>query len=191
LGDQAYQIIFCTIAITFNSIMMFTSKIMSSFWKSLTAATVLSTATLISLTSIALAQEEAPVAPKCTDNSYKCLYAKEVYRLDKIKEGCALQEKQIKGITYQLCRSKGKIVSTSEAITEAGDGIGYWFENGKVVAVRYFHDGTLVTFTGSKVKAIYDDSNSRLEKPTTTARKQFETAAASGYRSIFKVFGVR
>jgi hypothetical protein len=171
--------------------MIFTSKIMPSFWKSLTAATVLSTAALISLIPVALAQEEAPVAPKCTDNSYKCLYAKEVYRLDKIKEGCALQEKQIKGITYQLCRSKGKIVSTSEAITEAGDGIGYWFENGKVVAVRYFHDGTLVTFASSKVKTIYDDGNSRFEKPTATARKQFETAAASGYRSIFKVFGVR
>jgi hypothetical protein len=176
---------------TLNFIMMFSSKIMSSLWKSLTAATLLSTAALISFTSVALAQEEALIAPKCTDNSYQCLYEKDVYRLDKIKEGCALQEKQIKGITYQLCRSKGKIVSTSEAITEAGDGIGYWFENGKVVAVRYFHDGTLVVFTGSKVKIIYNSSNNRFEKPTATARKQFETAALSGYKSIFKVFGVR
>jgi hypothetical protein len=166
-------------------------KNMSSLWKPFAVATLLSTAVLITFTSIALAQEEAPVVPKCTDNSYKCLYAKEIYRLDKITEGCATQEKEIKGINYKTCRIKGKIVSASEAISEAGDGVGYWFEKGKVVAVRYFHDGTLVTFTGSKVKTVYDDSNSRLEKPTVTARKQFETSAASGYKSIFKVFGIR
>jgi hypothetical protein len=166
-------------------------KNMSSLWKSFTAATLLSTAVLINLTPLALAQEEAPAAPKCTNNSYKCLYEKEIYRLGKIKAGCESQEKQVKGITYQICRSQGKIVSASEAITEAGDGVGYWFEKGQVVAVRYFHDGTLVIFTGSKVKTVYDDSNSRFEKPTATARKQFETAAAGGYKSIFKVFGIR
>jgi hypothetical protein len=48
-----------------------------------------------------------------------------------------------------------------------------------------------VTFTGSKVKTIYDDSNNRFETPSAAARKQFETAAASGYKSIFKVFGIR
>jgi hypothetical protein len=166
-------------------------KNMSSLWKSFTAATLLSTVVFINLTPLAVAQEETPVAPKCADNSYKCLYEKEIYRLDKIRAGCASQEKQVKGITYQICRIKGKIVSASESITEAGDGIGYWFENGKVVAIRYLHDGTLVTFTGSKVKTVYDDSNSRLEKPNAAARKQFESAAASGYKSIFKVFGIR
>ncbi len=164
---------------------------MSSLWKSFTAATLISTAVLIGLTPLALAQEEAPVAPKCNDTSYKCLHEKELYRLAKITEGCVTQKKEVKGISYQLCQINGKVVSASEAIIEAGDGIGYWFEKGKVVAVRYFHDGTLVTFTGSKVQAVYDDSNNRLEKPNAAARKQFETTAASGYKSIFKVFGIR
>jgi hypothetical protein len=164
---------------------------MSSLWKSLTAATLLSTVILANTTPLVLAQEEAPVAPKCTDTSYKCSHEKAQYRLAKITEGCVEQKKEVKGITYQLCRINGKVVSTSEAISEAGDGIGYWFEKGKVVAVRYFHDGTLVTFTGSKVKTIYDDSNNRFETPSAAARKQFETAAASGYKSIFKVFGIR
>lgn len=166
---------------------------MFSFWQSFTAATLLSTAVLNS-TPLAFAQEEAPVAPACTDNSYKCLQSKEQYRLAKITEGCAAQKKEVKGITYELCRINGKVVSASESITEAGDGVGYWFEKGQVVAIRYFHDGTLVTFAGSKVKTvrnIYDDSNGRLEKPNAVARKQFETAAARGYQSIFKVFGIR
>jgi hypothetical protein len=164
---------------------------MSSLWKSFATATLLSTTALINLTPLALAQAEAPVAPTCTDTSYKCLYEKEIYRLAKITEGCVAQKKAIKGITYEICRINGKVVNASEAITEFGDGIGYWFENGKVVAVRYLHDGTLVTFTGSKVKTVYDDSNSRIEKPTAAARKQFETTAISGYKSIFKVFGIR
>lgn len=164
---------------------------MSSPWKSFTAATLLSTAVLISITPLVLAQDEAPIAPECTDNSYKCLYAKEQYRLDKMVVGCAAQTKEVKGITYRVCRIKGKVVSASESITEVGDGVGYWFEKGKVVAVRYFHDGTLVAFTSSKVKTVYDDGNSRIEKPNATARQQFEATAAGGYKSIFKVFGIR
>ncbi len=156
------------------------------------AATLLSSTVLID--TAALAQEAVPIAPTCTNNSYQCLRSKEQYRLGKITEGCAVQEKEVKGITYRLCRINGQVVSASEAITEAGDGIGYWFEKGSVVALRYFHDGTLVTFTGAKVKAVrnvYDDSNNRFEKPTAAARKQFEATAANGYQSIFKVFKVR
>jgi hypothetical protein len=164
---------------------------MSSFWKHCTASLLLSATVLASISPFALAQDEAPTAPDCTDQLAACLYKKDIYRIDRLAYGCQKQKKEVKSITYEICRSKGKIVTVSEAITDYGDGIGYWFENGKVVAIRYFHDSTLVTFKGNKVSAFYDSGSENSTKPTSLARKQFETAAASGYKSIFKVFGVR
>jgi hypothetical protein len=164
---------------------------MSSFWKSRTASLLLSATVLLSINPLASAQEEAPKAPDCTDQSAACLYKKDVYRMDKLAQGCQVQKKVVEATTYEICRSKGKIVTVSEVLTEYGDGIGYWFENGKVVAVRYFHTGTLVIFKGNKVSAFYDGGSERSTKPSSVARKQFEAAAAGGYKSIFKVFGVR
>ncbi len=165
---------------------------MSSFWKSLTALALLATTALLVISPLSSAQEDAPTVPTCNDQSAECLYKKDAYRLDKLAQGCQEQKKVIKSMTYRLCRKNGKIVSAAESLTEAGDGMGYWFEQGKVVAVRYFHDGTLVTFKGAKISAIYADGGSeRITKPTSEARKQFETAADGGYKSIFKVFGVR
>jgi hypothetical protein len=165
---------------------------MSSFWKSYPAAVLLSVTVLLAVNPLVSAQDVALTPPDCTDQSAACLYKKDVYRLDKLAQGCLEQKKVAKVTTYRICRNKGKVVSVSEALTEAGDGVGYWFKNGKVIAVRYFHDGTLVIFNGTKISAIYaDDGSERITKPTSEARKQFQAAAAGGYKSIFKVFGVR
>jgi hypothetical protein len=50
----------------------------------------------------------------------------------------------------------------------------------------------MVTFKGEKVIAVYGDGGSdRSTKPTDLARKQFESAAATGYQPILKKFGNR
>jgi hypothetical protein len=161
---------------------------MSRFWKFYTATTLCLTAGW-GMPSFA---QDNPTAPTCTDQSAKCLYEQDKYRLDKLAQGCKEQKKTDKNTTYRVCRKSGKIVTAAEALTTAGDGMGYWFDNGKVIAIIYFHDGTLVTFKNGKVSAIYTDGGSdRSTKPEAAARQNLESAAAQGYQSIYKKMGIR
>jgi hypothetical protein len=162
---------------------------MTRFWKFCTATTLCLATFGWTIPSFA---QEAPTAPTCTDQSAKCLYEQDKYRLDRLTQNCKEQKKSDKNMTYRVCRKSDKIVSASESLTKEGDGMGYWFENGKVIAMVYFHDGTLVTFNKGKVSAVYQDGGTeRSTTPTATARKQFENAAVNGYQSIFKKMGIR
>jgi hypothetical protein len=140
--------------------------------------------------SPAIAQE-ALVNPTCNSQAASCLYQKEVYRLQRMTLTCLVQKKVVENMTYSICRSNGKVVSASESLTSEGDGMGYWFRKGRVVAIRYFHDGSLVTFKNGKALAHYVDEGSEMQTQLSReARQQFESAAATGARSILKQFGL-
>jgi hypothetical protein len=138
-----------------------------------------------------MAQEDKIVQPTCSDRSATCLHQQEVYRLGLLTSKCKETKKVVGNMTYSICRLKGKVVSASESLTNEGDGLGYWFENGKVVAVRYFHDGNLVTFKNGKAVALHENEGSEVRTKLTIAeRKNFESTAATGARSILKKFGL-
>jgi hypothetical protein len=133
--------------------------------------------------------QQVSAPPTCKSSSAQCLYQKAAYRLDTIAANCQEQKKVVKDMTYRVCKVRGKIVTASESLTEAGDGMGYWFDRGNVVGIRYFHDGTLVTFINGKATTIYLDGGSSIQtKLSTPERQRFESVAKSGYRSIFKQF---
>ena len=70
-------------------------------------------------------------APTCDDASAQCLYAHRVYQLEQSTQGCRETRKVERNMTYTVCRLNGRPVNASEFLTEFGDGIGYWFENGR------------------------------------------------------------
>jgi hypothetical protein len=138
----------------------------------------------------AIAQEEL-VNPTCDNQTASCLYQKEVYRLQRMTLTCLAEKKVVGNMTYGICRSSGKVVSASESLTNEGDGMSYWFRNGRVIAIRYFHDGSLVTFKNGKALAHYVDEGSEMQtRLSKESRRQFESAAATGARSILKQFGL-
>lgn len=135
---------------------------------------------------------DAPTKPTCTDNSAQCQHDKDSYQLTSMVFGCQKAEKQAGGMTFSICTAKGKVVAASESVTEAGDGLGYYFKNGKVVAMRYFHDGNLAILNNGKLVKLYEDGGSPMTVKTTftaAERKNIENTAATGYRSILKKFG--
>jgi hypothetical protein len=139
-----------------------------------------------------LAVDEAPIAPTCKNQSAKCLYEQDSYRVSSLTYGCKKQEKSANGITYSVCRKNGKMVSASEYSPEADAGLAYWFDQGKVIAIRYYGDSTLVMLKGAKVRAVYNVyDEGKTSQPTVEQRKQFESTAATGYKSIFRRFGIR
>ncbi len=73
-----------------------------------------------------------------------------------------------------------------------GDGIGYWFENGRVVAIQRFHDGSLMVFNQGNLTEIYLDGGSEMQTQfTATERQELETMARNGFRDIFRKLNVR
>lgn len=59
------------------------------------------------------------------------------------------------GTKYSVCTANAggqgqyRFISASATVIETGDGIGYWYYlNGKVAAIRFFHNGQLFMFDG-------------------------------------------
>lgn len=130
--------------------------------------------------------------PTCDHASAQCLYAHRVYQLEQSTQGCRETRKVERNMTYSVCRLNGRPVKASESLTELGDGLGYWFENGQVVAIQQFHDGTLILFNQGKVTELYVDGGSDIQKDfSPQERQRLETMARNGYRDIFRRLNVR
>jgi hypothetical protein len=143
--------------------------------------------------SVAGAQDGNIVKPTCGDRSATCLHQQEIYRLSLLTSKCKVTEKVVGNTLYSICRLNSKVVSASTSLPRTkgaeDDGLGYWFENGKVVAVRDVRYGTLVTFKNGKALAIYESEGSAVRTKLTSAERQkFERTAATGARSILKEF---
>lgn len=121
----------------------------------------------------------------------EAFYNTKLRLLEQIAEGCE-EKRQTKGnITYQICTFDGEPVQASEALTEVGDGIGFWFENNKVRAIRFFHSGDLAFFDDNgQLEVVFSDGGKMQTNVTATERKELEETAKNGYRSILKVFKI-
>lgn len=129
--------------------------------------------------------------PTCDDAVVQCMYDKMVYKLDQSTQGCQETRKRESNMTYTICQLTGKgIVRASEVLTEHGDGLGYWFENGQVIAIRAFHDNSLLVFNQGKLSAIYEfDLKGKIQGKTLFSapeRARIEELAQNGYKSIFQ-----
>jgi hypothetical protein len=111
--------------------------------------------------------------------------------LEQIVEGCEDNQKTQDNITYQICTIDGEPVQASEAIPE-GDGIGFWFENNKVRAIRFFHSGDLAFFDDNgKLEVVFSVYEGKMQtNVTATEKKELEETAKNGYRSIFEKFKI-
>ncbi|MFB2924298.1 MULTISPECIES: hypothetical protein [Aerosakkonema] len=123
-----------------------------------------------------------------TDEAF---YNAQVQQLEEMTEGCQEKKKTQGNITYQICTINGKPVQASEALTEAGDGLGFWFQNNKVRAIRFFHNGDLAIFDeNGRLQVRFYDGNEMQTDFTETERKELEATAKNGYRDIFAVFKI-
>lgn len=128
----------------------------------------------------------------CDNNAdVQCTYDNILYKLNQITQGCRETRKRESNMTYTICRLNGKgIVRASEALTEYGDGLGYWFDNGQVIAIRAFHDNSLFVFSHGKLTAIYDfDLKGKIKRKTqfsSAERARIEELSQNGYKSIFQ-----
>lgn len=130
--------------------------------------------------------------PTCDDASPQCIYAHRVYQIEQSTQGCRETRKVEGNMTYTVCRLNGRPVNASEFLTQFGDGLGYWFENGKVVAIRQFHDGTLILFNQGKVTELYVDGGADIQNEFSAEERQhLETMARNGFRDIFRKLNVR
>lgn len=121
----------------------------------------------------------------------EAFYNTKVRLLEQITQGCQETKKTQGNITYQICTINGQPVQASEALTEAGDGLGFWFENNKVRAIRFFHNGDLVIFDDNgRLEVVFSDDGKMQTNFTETERKELEATAKNGYRDIFQVFKI-
>lgn len=138
------------------------------------------------------ANEEDNIEP-ATDESF---YQSEVNSLEELTKGCEESKKTEGSVNYSVCQLDGKPVQAAEAHVELGDGVGFWFENGKVKALRYFHSGELFFFEDGKlVRMYYDDAKTGKTTMKTTfdekERNSIEETARNGYGDIFQNFDIR
>lgn len=127
----------------------------------------------------------------CDNTDVQCMYDNTLYKLNQITQGCRETRKRESNMTYTICRLNGKgIVRASEALTEYGDGLGYWFENGQVIAIRAFHDNSLFVLNQGKLSGIYElDLKGKIQRKTqfpSAERARIEELAQNGYKSIFQ-----
>ena len=121
----------------------------------------------------------------------EAFYNAKVRLLAQITQGCEETKKTQGNTTYQICTINGEPVQASESLTEEGDGLGFWFENNKVRAIRFFHNGDLVIFddNGQLEARFYDDGKMQTNF-TETEKKELEATAKNGYRDILAVFKI-
>jgi type II secretory pathway pseudopilin PulG len=119
-------------------------------------------------------------------------YNATVRQLEQITQGCKKSRRTRGNMTYEICTINGQPVQASEALTAEGDGIGYWFRNNKVRAIRFFHNGDIVIFDNNgRVERMFYDGDQMKTNFTATERKELETTAKNGYRTIFQVFKIQ
>ena len=126
------------------------------------------------------------------NTNFQGSYEENMKSLEKITQGCE-EKTQINGnITYSVCTLNGQPVKASEFLTELGDGLSIWFENGQVKAVQRTHNGETFFFDNGKLTVKFEDyGEQRRETVSKEERSEAEELAKTAYQSIFQVFGFR
>ncbi|MBE9210130.1 hypothetical protein IQ244_27265 [Nostoc sp. LEGE 06077] len=108
--------------------------------------------------------------------------------LTEMTEGCDEATKIKAGVSYRICTINNEPVTASEALLEVGDGVGFWFKNNKVIAIRYFHSGETLFFDDEALIAKFSNDDELQSEFSHEERREAETLAKNGYQTIFKVF---
>jgi len=118
----------------------------------------------------------APLTVQANTNKAESLH-KAFEEID--KQSCDDRKSVVeKSLVYSACtanvggRDQFRFISVSSSIVETGDGIGYWYyPNGKVVAIRFFHTDELFMFDGDgKLQA----ELIRAQKVMVNGQEQFQ-----------------
>ncbi|WP_341735430.1 hypothetical protein [Microcoleus sp. CAWBG640] len=104
---------------------------------------------------------------------------------------CQKATKTVKNVSYMMCSTDGgkTIVSASEALLEAGDGVGFWLKGDRVRAIVFFGSGDVVFFNGGVLESQMSDKGEVTTVFTADERRQFEGLEREGVRRILQVFG--
>lgn len=125
---------------------------------------------------------------KIKTESTKEIFDTLMQALTEMTEGCDEATKVRAGVSYRICTINNQPVAASEALLEVGDGVGFWFKNNKVVAIRYFHSGETLFFDDETLIAKFSDDEKLQSNFTNEERREAENLAKEGYQTIFQVF---
>lgn len=135
--------------------------------------------------------DEKPQA-QIDDSSYE----NAIDSLEKLTKDCEETQRTKGNIKYTVCIINGQPVKASESISEIGDGLGFWFDNGKVRAIQRFHSQELFIFDNQdNIKSVfhYNRKTGKMEKlaTITNAKSQFtpETLQET-YKNILRIFNL-
>ncbi|MGF1676688.1 MAG: hypothetical protein ACFCUV_23875 [Rivularia sp. (in: cyanobacteria)] len=123
-------------------------------------------------------------------------YEAAINSLEQLTKNCQESTKTQQYTNYTVCQINGKPVKASESNAEIGDGLGFWFDNGKVIAFQRFHTGELFIFDhdGNLKSTFADNPNTgkieKLAKIPDQERKFLDEIQQNGYQDIFKVFNL-
>ncbi len=113
--------------------------------------------------------------------------------MQKQLEDCMIARRTDKSMTYSLCtRTDGQIVQVTEALTEVGDGLGYWLRGDQIRAVQFFHSGEVWFFQNGRLQAILVDATPSQVK-TSFGKEELnhaELLVPNGHRKILQRFGL-
>ncbi len=116
-------------------------------------------------------------------------YTQELKQLQ--AQACQKATKTVKNVSYIMCSTNGgkTIVSASEALLEAGDGVGYWLKGDRVRAIVFFGSGEVVFFNRGVLEAQISNKGGVTTVFTADERRQFEGLERDGVRRILQIFG--
>ena len=135
---------------------------------------------------------EDEIEPLVNETSYKTV----MNSLQLLTGDCKETQKKQGNIKYTICKNPNKIVKASESHAEFGDGIGFWFFEGKLIAAQRFHNGELFVFDyDGKLTSMFAENpkTGKIEKLASIRnqdRKDAEENLYNGYQNIFKVFNL-
>lgn len=107
--------------------------------------------------------------------------------LNSIAKGCQESKETEGNLVKSICKKDGEIVKASNYHAEFGDGIGYWFSEGRVVAAQRFHNGETFIFNRNGTLSSKFAEN---EKITNLSSEQIKDAQnlINGYKDIIAAF---
>lgn len=140
-----------------------------------------------------IGDEKPPIQTQIDLSSHQSVVA----FLDKLTKNCQETEKIQKYTKYTVCTINGKPVKASESNVELGDGLAYWFENGKVRAIKVLHTEDLFIFNEKDNLAgvfFYDSNSNKMKTVAAITDEQSRRFSLKirqeSYSNILKIFNL-
>ncbi|YAF93971.1 MAG: hypothetical protein AB3A66_15200 [Nodularia sp. CChRGM 3473] len=112
--------------------------------------------------------------------------------LEQLTQGCEESTKTDGNITYVVCMIDDQPVKASEFLTDLGDGLSIWFEEGQVKAVQRSHNGEIFFFDNRQLTMKFENYGAEIrDNFSNEERNESEELAQTAYQRIFQVFDIR